>query len=105
MANRTDDKYAVVSAVGTEVEYLQSLGATSDNVNDAWLELFVIGGATSDNFNDAAVEFLTAWGATAPSTPSMWAEYWAGGGGGSVANNVVNGANNVINSTDNVVST
>ena len=104
MANRTDDKGAVISAVGTEVEYLQSLGATSDNVNDAWYEVFVIGGATALHFNDAAVEFLTVWGATAPSYPSMWAEYWAGGGGGA-SSNVINGANNVVNGANNVVTT
>ncbi|GAH08192.1 unnamed protein product, partial [marine sediment metagenome] len=45
MANRTDDKGTVISAVGTEVEYLQSLGATSDQVNEAWYEVFVAGGA------------------------------------------------------------
>ena len=106
MSNRTDDKGAVISAVGTEVEYLQTQGATADNVNDAWYEVFVAGGATALNFNDAAVEYLVAWGATAPSTPTMWAEYWEGGGGsGSLISNVINGANNVINSTDNVVST
>jgi hypothetical protein len=104
VTNRTDDKGTVVSAVGTEVEYLQSLGATSDQVNDAWLEVFADGGATATQFNDAAVEFLTIWGATAPSTPGMWKEYWAGGGG-AASSNVINGANNVVNGANNVVNT
>jgi len=82
MTHRSDDKGTVISAVGTEVEYLQSLGATSNNVNDAWYQLFVIGGATALNWNVAAYQFLVAWGATSTCLPDMWAEYWAGGGGG-----------------------
>lgn len=80
MTNINDQKYAVVSAVGTELAYLQSLGATANNVNDAWMEVFLANGATSTNFNAAAAEFLAGGGYTG-SLPDMWGQYWAAGGG------------------------
>lgn len=88
MSNRTDDKRSVISAVGTELEYLQSLGATANNVNDAWMEVFLANGATSPNFNDAAAEFLTGLGYSG-ALPDMFAAYWAAGGGGGVGGDLL----------------
>ena len=86
-----------------EILYLQSLGATSDQVNEAWKEVFDANGASSDNWNDAAQEFLTSVGGTSDNLPDNWNWFWVKNGG-VLADNVVNGANNVVNGADNVVN-
>ena len=63
-----------------EVTWLQSAGATSDDVNGAWMEVFLANGSTSTQFNLAAEQFLTVEGHTG-ALPDMWKSYWAAGGG------------------------
>ena len=64
-----------------EIDYLQSLGATSNQVNNAWMEVFLLNGATSGNWNDAAQEFLIALGAPGNNLSDNWNWFWITNGG------------------------
>jgi hypothetical protein len=64
-----------------EITYLQAAGATSNQVNDAWMEVFLANGATSTNWNTAANEFLIALGAPFASLPMNWSWFWITNGG------------------------
>jgi hypothetical protein len=64
-----------------EIAYLQSLGATSNQVNNAWMEVFLANGATSVNWNVAANQFLIALGATGTNLPDNWYWFWVVNGG------------------------
>ena len=90
MTHRNDDKkVALLTLTGEtsgniddlEIQWLQSAGATADDVNRAWHQVFLANGATSANWNAAAAEYLTGLGYTG-ALPDMWAAYWAAGGGG-----------------------
>jgi hypothetical protein len=88
-----------------EIAYLQDAGATSDEVNEAWMEVFIIGGSTSGQWTTAAQEFLVALGAPSNNLTDNWAWFWITNGGViGVADNVVDGANNVVNGANNVVN-
>jgi hypothetical protein len=83
---KRDSMLAIVSAAVTniddlEITYLQAAGATSDQVNNAWMEVFLANGATSTNFNTAANEFLIALGAPFASLPMNWSWFWITNGG------------------------
>jgi len=85
--SRPDDKRdalltALVETEGNtedlEIQWLQSKGATSDQVNDAWVEVFAITlvGETG-NFNTDAYAYLGGLGHTG-ALPDRWATFWAG---------------------------
>jgi hypothetical protein len=88
MTNRNDDKKtALLSLTGQtdghiddlEKIWLAGLGATSSNVNNAYMEMFLANGATSTNYMSAAREFLEALGYSG-SIPTMWSAFWSDGG-------------------------
>jgi hypothetical protein len=90
MSNVTDYKRDSMLAIigGTnnniddlEILYLQNEGATADQVNNAWYEVFFLNGATSLNWNKAAMEFLLAEGATGDNLPDNWGWFWITNGG------------------------
>jgi hypothetical protein len=64
-----------------EILYLQDRGATSDNINDAWMEVFLANGATSTEFNTAAQEFLLSIGAPYTNVTDNWKWFWCVNGG------------------------
>jgi hypothetical protein len=64
-----------------EIAYLQSLGATSNQVNEAWMQVFSLNGATSNEWNTAAQEFLLALGAPSDNLADNWNWYWVTNGG------------------------
>jgi hypothetical protein len=83
---KRDSMLTIVGGTNTniddlEITYLQSLGATSDHVNNAWMEVFLANSATSGNWNNAAVEFLDALGATGDGLPAKWYWFWVTNGG------------------------
>ncbi|NRA42584.1 MAG: hypothetical protein HRU21_09810 [Pseudomonadales bacterium] len=69
-----------------ELAFLQSLGATANQINDAWLE---VAGAFGDQINDAKTAYMVSQGAVGDSVESIYLDYWAnviGGGGPPVDN-------------------
>jgi hypothetical protein len=64
-----------------EITYLQAAGATSNQVNNAWMEVFLANGATSTNWNTAANEFLIALGAPNAGLTMNWDWFWITNGG------------------------
>jgi len=88
MSNRSDDKRsALLTALsvsvghvnGLERDWLHSAGATSNQINAAWLEVFEIALTPnhSGNFNDDAYAYLGGLGHTG-SLPDRWAAFWSG---------------------------
>jgi len=91
MSHVNDDKLAALRAKllvtgGTiddlEIVYLQTAGATSDQVNDAWNEVFIAnsgGAAKADrHWHSNAVAFLTFQMVTVKTNLSdLWAEFWS----------------------------
>jgi len=95
MPHVSDDKNAAVGGGNTDTSeqaWLKTQGATSDQVNDAWLEVFALTllGAATGNFNTDAYAYLGGLGHTG-ALPDRWASFWAGGGGGLGAELVTNG--------------
>ena len=63
-----------------ELIYLQNLGAVSQQVNDAWLQVFAadLGVAASGQFNDDASAWLALKGYPDGSLNEQWFAYWEG---------------------------
>lgn len=61
-----------------EIKFLHGLGASSDQVNNAWAEVFrtVLGPTATGNFNTDALAWLGVQGTTSPNLSDAWAEYW-----------------------------
>lgn len=87
MGNRTDDKRSALLAAlvlteghvdDLEILWLQSVGALSNHINDAWLEVFALEllAAATGNFNTDAYAYLGALGHTG-ALPDRWASFWA----------------------------
>lgn len=82
MPTINDSKYEALIGLGftgqiqdMELAYLQTLGATSDDLNDAWLE--VAGGTPNeDQYNDAILAYMLANGGTGDSYNDVQDSYW-----------------------------
>ena len=61
--------------------YLAAAGATADDVNRAWHQVFLLNGATSANWNTAAQEFLLSLGAPSNNVSDNWDWFWVTNGG------------------------
>lgn len=59
-----------------EIQWLQSHGATSNQINEAWREVMLLNGATSPNVNDAAKEFLDTIGTPYGHITDSWWWFW-----------------------------
>lgn len=59
-----------------EIAWLQSHGATSDQINEAWREVMLLNGASSPNVNDAAKEFLDTIGTPYGHITDSWWWFW-----------------------------
>ena len=89
-----------------EILYLQDAGATSDNINEAWYEVFVANGATALHWNNAAQEFLVALGATGDNLADNWYWFWVTNGGVISAGDVLlleTGDNLLLETGDNLL--
>ena len=62
-----------------EIEWLQVKGATSDHVNDAWLEVFgmTLTITATGNFNDDAYAYLGSLG-HAGAINERWVKFYSG---------------------------
>ena len=90
MSNRNDNKYASLLANtgetsgnidDLEILWLKSIGATADQINRAWHQVFLLNGATSANWDTAAQEFLVALGAPSEHVSDNWTWFWVTNGG------------------------
>jgi hypothetical protein len=64
-----------------EQDYLSLLGSTTDQVNDAWVQVFKKFGAIASQFNTAAMELLLGQGATGTNLTDNWKWFWCVNGG------------------------
>ena len=68
-----DAKDAALTALGfsSELEYLHSLGATSNALNDAWLQVAGLG-----SFNDQVMAYMVTDGAIGDDFNAVKLDYW-----------------------------
>ncbi len=61
-----------------ELAWVQALGATSNNLVDAWFEVFEAAAITEGNFNDRAVAYIVSIVGAPPSDDynAHWLHYW-----------------------------
>jgi hypothetical protein len=64
-----------------EQDYLSLLGSTTEQINEAWVQVFQIYGAIANNFSTAAQEFLLGQGAPNTNVTDNWKWFWCVQGG------------------------